>query len=123
MSGFEFSEIQANAILDMRLARLAALERKKIEDEFNEVLNEIAALEALLADPAKILGRSSGRHGRAQGEVRRRAPHPHPGCLRHALTEEDLIPEVDVLVTITNKGYVKRIADDVYRTQHRGGRA
>ena len=56
MSEFTFSEVQAQAILDMRLARLAALERKKIEDELKEVLKEIKYLEGLLADPKKILG-------------------------------------------------------------------
>jgi DNA gyrase subunit A len=121
MSGFKLSEIQANAILDMRLARLAALERKKIEDEYKEVLKEIAYLESLLADPKKILGLIRDDMAMLKdkyGDERRTRIQDLSGVL----TEYDLIPEVDVLVTITNRGYVKRIADDVYRTQHRGGR-
>ncbi len=121
MSGFKLSELQANAILDLRLARLAALERKKIDDEYKEVLKTIAALEAILADPEKILSiirTDMAELKQKYGDERRTRIQDVSGML----SEEDLIPEVDVLVTITNKGYVKRIADDVYRTQHRGGR-
>ncbi|MGH2559000.1 MAG: DNA gyrase subunit A [Thermomicrobiales bacterium] len=121
ISGFKLSEIQANAILDMRLARLAALERRKIEDEYKEVLNEIKRLETLLADPNKILGLIRDDMimlKEKYGDARRTAIQDVSGIL----SEEDLIPEVDVLVTITNRGYVKRIADGVYRTQHRGGK-
>ncbi|MGH2535534.1 MAG: DNA gyrase subunit A [Thermomicrobiales bacterium] len=121
MSGFKLSEIQANAILDMRLARLAALERRKIEEEYKEVLNEIKRLEALLADPKKILGLVRDDMTMLKekyGDDRRTRIQDVSGVL----SEEDLIPEVDVLVTITNRGYVKRIADGVYRTQHRGGK-
>ena len=118
---FKFSEVQAQAILDMRLARLAALERKKIDDELEEVLKEITYLEGLLADPLKILGLIRDDVNMLKekyGDVRRTRIQDVSG----ALSEEDLIPEVDVLVTLTNRGYVKRIAHDVYRTQHRGGR-
>jgi DNA gyrase subunit A len=121
MSRFNLTEIQANAILDMRLARLAALERQKIEEEYNEVMALIADLEAILADPERILGliRDDLTDLKAKyGDERRTRIQDVSGLL----SEEDLIPEVDVLVTITNKGYVKRIAEDVYRTQHRGGR-
>ncbi|CAN5563042.1 DNA gyrase subunit A [soil metagenome] len=121
MSSFSLSEVQANAILDMRLARLAALERQRIEDEYNEVMKLIAELEAILADPERILSliRTDLTDLKAKyGDERRTRIQDVSGLL----SEEDLIPEVDVLVTITNKGYVKRIADDVYRTQHRGGR-
>jgi DNA gyrase subunit A len=121
ISDFKFTEVQANAILDMRLARLAALERKKIEDELKEVLKEIAYLEGLLADPTKILGlikTDMARLKETYGDERLTRIQDVSGTL----SEEDLIPEVDVLVTITNRGYVKRIAGDVYRTQHRGGK-
>jgi DNA gyrase subunit A len=121
ISAFKFTELQANAILDMRLARLAALERRKIEEELKEVLKEIAYLESLLADPKKILGLIRDDMVMLKekyGDIRRTRIQDVSGVL----TEEDLIPEVDVLVTITNKGYVKRIANDVYRTQHRGGK-
>jgi DNA gyrase subunit A len=118
---FKLSEIQANAILDMRLARLAALERRKIEDELKEVRAEIKRLEALLADPKLILGviRDDMAHLKEKyGDERRTEIRDTSGVI----TEEDLIPEVDVLVTLTNRGYVKRSADDSFRTQHRGGK-
>jgi DNA gyrase subunit A len=121
MSGFSLTEIQANAILDMRLARLAALERQRIETEYKEVLKEIAHLEALLADPQLIRAviRTDVEELKEKyGDERRTRIQDLSGTL----SEEDLIPEVDVLVTVTSKGYVKRIADDVYRVQHRGGR-
>jgi DNA gyrase subunit A len=121
ISQFGFSEVQAQAILDMRLARLAQLERKKIEDELTEVLKEIAYLEGLLADPAKIMGliRDDMTYLKDKyGDARRTRIQDVSGVL----SEEDLIPEVDVLVTLTKRGYVKRIASDEYRTQHRGGR-
>jgi len=121
MSAFKLSEIQANAILDMRLARLAAMERQKIEQEFKEVMQEIARLEGLLANTELILGLIKDDMTDLKeryGNVRRTRIQDVSGIL----SEEDLIPEVDVLVTVTAKGYVKRIADDVYKTQHRGGR-
>jgi DNA gyrase subunit A len=121
IGNFQFTEVQANAILDMRLARLAALERKKIEDELAELEKEIAYLEGLLADPAKILSLIADDMKMLKekyGDARRTRIQDVSGVL----SEEDLIPEVDVLVTITKKGYVKRIANDVYRTQHRGGK-
>jgi DNA gyrase subunit A len=121
MSGFKLTEVQANAILDMRLARLAALERKKIDDEYKQVLKLIKDLEAILADPNKVLDLIRADMAELKekyGDERRTRIQDVSGVL----SEEDLIPEVDVLVTITNKGYVKRIANDVYREQHRGGR-
>ena len=121
ISDFTFTDVQAQAILDMRLARLAALERKKIEDELKEVRAEIKYLEGLLADPKKILGLISEdmvRIKQSYGDERRTRIQDVSGNL----SEEDLIPEVDVLVTLTKKGYVKRMAQDVYRTQHRGGK-
>ena len=121
MSGFKLSEVQANAILDLRLARLAALERKKIDDEHKEVLREIGRLEAILGDPKEILAiirQDMADLKEKYGDERRTRIQDISGLL----SEEDLIPEVDVLVTVTTRGYVKRIADDVYKTQHRGGR-
>ncbi len=120
-SEFDLSEIQANAILDMRLARLAALERQKIEDEYQEVLKNIAYFEGLLADPLQIRGLIREDLAELQekyGDPRRTNIIEGTGTM----TEEDLIPEVDVLVTVTTKGYVKRLPQDTYRTQLRGGR-
>ena len=118
---FTLTELQANAILDMRLARLAALERKKIEDELKEIRAEIKRLETLLADPKLILAvirEDMANLKEKYGDERRTRIQDISGIL----SEEDLIPEVDVLVTLTSRGYVKRSADGVFRTQHRGGR-
>ncbi len=121
MSRFSLTEIQANAILDMQLRRLAALERQKIEDDHRDVLRKIAELEELLADPSKILrvikqelAELKERYGDARRTVIQDASDE--------MTEEDLIPKVDVLVTITERGYIKRNPNGAYRTQHRGGR-
>ncbi len=121
MKKFTLTEVQATAILDMRLARLAGLERKKIEDELKEVLTEILRLETLLGDARLILGvvrQDLQMLKEKYGDERRTRIQDISG----AISEEDLIPEVDVLVTLTNRGYVKRSSDEVFRTQRRGGR-
>lgn len=120
-SGFKLSEAQAQAILDMRLARLAALERRKIEEEYKEVMAEISRLEGILADPQLIMNLIKDDLTDLKerfGDARRTRIQDVSGIL----SEEDLIPEVDVLVTITKRGYVKRMADEVYTPQRRGGR-
>ena len=121
MKNFSLTEVQATAILDMQLRRLAALERKKIEDEYKALLKEIARLEDLLAHPEKILGLIKDDLAylkETYGDERRTRIIDADG----EISDEDLIPEMNVLVTITNRGYVKRIPDGVYRTQRRGGR-
>ncbi len=121
MKAYQLSEAQANAILDIRLARLAQLERKKIDDEYKELLKTIAGLEALLADPAKVLALIKGDMAELKekyGDARRTVIRDGDG----EISDEDLIPEINVLVTLTNKGYVKRLGHDTYRVQHRGGR-
>ncbi len=118
---FELTELQADAILEMQLRRLAALERRKIEDEYRDLLKEIAALEDLLSDPAKILAviREELIDLRDRfGDERRTQIQDISG----EITDEDLIPEEDVLVTITNRGYIKRLPHDTYRVQRRGGK-
>lgn len=118
---FGLTEAQANAILEMQLRRLAALERRKIEDEYRELIREIARLEGILIDPEKIRGiiRAEVIELRERfGDERRTQIHDISGDI----SDEDLIPEVSVLVTMTSRGYVKRLPDDTYRTQHRGGR-
>lgn len=118
---FGFTDVQANAILDMRLARLAGLERQKIEDEYREVMAIIADLEALLGDPQRVLAAIKDDLAALKekyGDDRRTAIQD----VSSDLSVEDLIPEIDVLVTMTHRGYVKRIPADVYRTQRRGGK-
>ena len=81
MKKFKLTEVQANAILEMQLRRLAALERKKIEDEYREVIQLIATLEDLLGQPAQDPGGHQGRAGRAEAQVRRRSQDAHPGTM------------------------------------------
>ena len=122
MTKFDLSERQAQAILDMRLARLAALERKKIEDEYLEVIQLIAELEDILANPARVLSiiKDELREMKRKyaGERRTRV---EDGESRE-LTDEDLIADEDVVVTISQRGYIKRQPVATYRRQHRGGK-
>jgi DNA gyrase subunit A len=118
---FELSEIQAQAILDMQLRRLAALERQRIQDEYDELQELIAELTAILEDPARVraiikeeLAEIRGRYA----DERRSRIVPDDG----AMTVEDLIPVEDVVITLTRAGYVKRTPIDAFRTQKRGGR-
>jgi len=121
MERFELTEIQAQAILDMQLRRLAALERQKIEDEYLGLIQRIAYLEDLLASPRKVLYlikedlielKQAYADGRRTRIVKEEAD----------FEEEDLIVEEEVLITITQRGYIKRVPVDVYRAQKRGGR-
>jgi DNA gyrase subunit A len=119
---FKLSEAQANAILEMQLRRLAALERKKIEDEYEQVIRLIAELEDLLANPRKILVairdeldelvRKYGddRKTRIQSDANRE------------LTAEDLVAAEDVVVTLSQRGYIKRQQIGTFRSQRRGGK-
>ena len=119
---FALSEIQATAILDMQLRRLAALERKKIEDEYAEVIKLIAALEEILANPRKVLHliQADLRMLKEKyGDERRTRIIPDA---TGEVSDEDLIPDVRTLITLTDRGYIKRQSADVYRTQRRGGR-
>ena len=121
MQAYSLSESQANAILDIRLARLAQLERQKIDDEYKEVQKLIRSLESLLADEQKVLSlikEDMDFLKEKYGDERRTVIREGDG----ELSDEDLIPEINVLLTLTSKGYVKRLPDDTYRTQHRGGR-
>ena len=122
MSRFKLSEIQAQAILDMQLRRLAALERKKIEDEHREVKARIAYLEDLLASPQKILGLIKDDLAelvKKYGDPRRTRIAPDAS---EAFREEDLVADEAVLISITDRGYVKRVAAKAYKPQGRGGR-
>jgi DNA gyrase subunit A len=119
---FTLSEIQARAILDMQLRRLAALERQQILDEYAEILKTIARLEDLLANPRKILYLVRDdliELRKKYGDARRTQVATDIGG---DLSEEDLIPNDEVLVTISGRGYVKRLRSDTYRVQRRGGK-
>ncbi len=122
MRRFDLSEIQAQAILDMRLARLAALERKKIEDEYLAVIQLIAELEDILANPARVLQiikeELAELRRKYAGERRTRVED----SASREMTDEDLIADEDVVVTISGRGYIKRQPVATYRRQHRGGK-
>jgi DNA gyrase subunit A len=119
---FGLTEVQANAILEMQLRRLAALERKKIEDEYKAIIKLIGELEDLLANPRKIsqvikdeLTDLEKRHGderktRIEADANRE------------LTAEDLVASEDVVVTLSQRGYIKRQPIGTFRSQRRGGR-
>jgi len=118
---FTLSEIQARAILDMQLRRLAALERQQIIDEYNEILKTIAYLEDLLANPRKILMlvRDELIELRKKfGDARRTEVASIVGG---DVSEDELVPNDEVLITISSRGYVKRLRSDTYRVQKRGG--
>jgi len=122
MRKFKLTEIQAQAILDMQLRRLAALERQKIEEEYEQIIRTMAYLEDLLANPHKIrlLIREELLDLRKRyGDARR--TRILEGA-EEEISAEDLVPREDVLITITRRGYVKRVAASTYRPQRRGGR-
>ncbi|MDQ1300782.1 MAG: gyrase subunit, partial [Chloroflexota bacterium] len=119
---FGLSERQAQAILDLQLRRLAALERQKIEDEYNVLLGQIKHYEAVLADPARILGVIKDEAVALKerfGDARRTQIVAQAAG---DFSEEDLIRQENVLISVTQGSYVKRTPLAAYRTQGRGGR-
>lgn len=122
MSRFELSERQSQAILDMRLRRLTGLERDKIQSEYNDLLALIADLADILAKPERvvtIIKEEMDEVKRKYADVRRTELMIGEVL---SLEDEDLIEEEDVLITLSNKGYIKRLAQDEFRAQKRGGR-
>ncbi|MFB9319009.1 DNA gyrase subunit A [Cryptosporangium minutisporangium] len=121
MQLLEIDELQATAILDMQLRRLAALERQKIIDEYNQLMEDIAELESILASDEKqrqIIGDELAAIVDKYGDDRRTKILPYDGDV----SMEDLIAEEPVVVTITRTGYAKRTKVDLYRSQRRGGK-
>ena len=122
MERFDLSDIQAQAILDMQLRRLAALERQKIEDEYKQLMELIAELEDLLANPNKILEiirADLTEVADKYGDDRRTRIAPDHEM---DLSDESLIQDEPVFISITSRGYIKRVSDQAYRRQGRGGR-
>jgi len=121
MKQFKLSEIQAQAILDMRLQRLTGLQRKKIEDEYKEVIKQIARLKGILESRAKVLDiikEDLDAAAQAYGDERRTE-------VVEATTDfaiEDLIAEEDMAISISHTGYIKRLPVGTYRRQQRGGK-
>lgn len=122
MTRFKLSDLQAQAILDMQLRRLAALERQKIEDEHREIMTRIAYLQDLLENPVKILGLIKEDLAAINGKFGDERRTRIVGETHEELKEEDLVTDEAVLITFTQKGYIKRVAASLYRTQGRGGR-
>jgi DNA gyrase subunit A len=121
MKLLEVDELQANAILDMQLRRLAALERQKITDEYDTLMAEIKELTIILNDPAKqrsIIREELKEIAEKYGDDRR----TQIVAGDTDLSVEDLIPDQEVVVTITRGGYAKRTRADLYRSQRRGGK-
>ena len=122
VQGFDLSEIQAQAILDMQLRRLAALERQRLDEEYNDLLATIARLEDLLQNPQKIRAEIK----RETREVKRKhADARRTEIIRAELEEqsiEQFIVQEDVVVTLSQRGYIKRVPINTYRNQRRGGK-
>ena len=119
---FELSDRQAQAILDMRLRRLTGLERDKIENEYQELLTLIADLTDILARPERVLEiiqTELHEIGHRFGDARRTELLVGEVL---SLEDEDLIEEEEIVVTLTNNGYIKRVANSEFRAQRRGGR-
>jgi DNA gyrase subunit A len=122
MSRFNLSELQAQAILDLQLRRLAALERHKIEEEQRQTLERIAELEDLLQSPKKILGlirEDLTQVSEKYGDERRTRI---AADATEELSEEDLVADAPILITFTERGYIKRVSPSLYRTRSRGRR-
>jgi DNA gyrase subunit A len=118
---FEFSEEQANHILDMTLARLTRLGRSNLEEEMAKLLTEIAELELILADPAKLRGVIASE----MGEIREKFANERRTVITHDpgdMNVEDLVDDEEMVVTMSRAGYVKAVSADSFRTQGRGGR-
>ncbi|WP_438832720.1 DNA gyrase subunit A [Streptococcus pluranimalium] len=122
MTRFDLSERQSQAILDMRLRRLTGLERDKIQSEYDELLKLIADLADILAKPERVIAIIKEE----LDEVKRKFNDDRRTELMVgevlSLEDEDLIEEEDILITLSNKGYIKRLAQDEFRAQKRGGR-
>ena len=122
MKKFKLSEIQAIAILDMQLRKLAALERKRIEEEYKELKKKVDFLIELLSDPLKIIGFIKSELEAILEKVDDpRRTKLHKGALGE-VAEEDLVAKEDVIVTVSEQGYIKRMKQDVYTVQNRGGK-
>jgi len=122
MENFTLSEVQAQAILDMQLRRLAALERHKIEEEYEQLRVLIAELEDVLANPHKVLAiirADLEEVAEKYGDNRRTKIMPD---LDSDLSDESLVADEPIFVSVTTRGYIKRVSDSAYRAQGRGGR-
>ena len=121
MNKFGLTEIQANAILEMRLRRLTGLERDKIEAELAELLKTIEELKAILASDEKILGIIKTELLEIKDKYADERRTSIDMTAIEYIEDESLIPNDSIIVTLSNKGYIKRLNADTYKTQNRGG--
>ena len=121
MNKFGLTDIQADAILEMKLRRLTGLEREKVENELKELLARIAELKAILASDERILGiiKDELREIKDKYSDERRTSIDMTAI--DYIEDESLIPVEDIIITLTNKGYIKRLTTDTYRLQNKGG--
>ena len=121
MSRFGLSEIQCDAILEMKLRRLTGLEKEKIENELNDLLKRIEELRAIVASDEKVLGiiRDELLEIKAKYADERRT-HIDMTAVEY-IEDESLIPEENIMIALTNKGYIKRTTIDTFKSQNRGG--
>jgi len=121
MDNFSLSQVQAQAILDMRLQKLTGLEREKVVEEYEELMAHIERLRAILASDQLVLEeihRELQEIRRIYGDERRTEIIPET----HEISIEDMIADEDMVITVTNSGYIKRSPLSLYRSQHRGGK-
>ncbi|MAF39058.1 MAG: DNA gyrase subunit A [Chloroflexi bacterium] len=122
MSTLDLSEIQAQAILEMQLRRLAALERERLEKEHDDLVTKITELEALLASPELVMAEIKSE----TQALKKSFNNPRRTVIHDAeladQTDESFIPHEDSIITLSQQGYVKRVPSDTFRTQHRGGK-
>lgn len=119
---FDFTDVQAQAILEMQLKKLAALEREKLKDEFDQLTKDITYYISTLADQEKILGIIDAE---CEELIKRHADDRRTKVIKgkiDEISEEDMVASEDTLVTISHEGYIKRVNPNVYKLQHRGGK-
>ena len=121
MTRFGLTEIQAQAILDMRLRRLTGLERDKIEEELAALLEEIAELKSILASEQKVLNIIKEELTEIKEKFGDERRTKIDMTAVDYIEDESLIPNEDVIIALTNKGYIKRTTSDTFKTQNRGG--
>ena len=122
MTRFALSQLQADAILQMQLRALTGLEREKLENDYKELLKQIAFYEDILASPARvvqIIKQEMKALRDKYGDERRSRIIPMEA---EEIGDEDLIPEEEMIISITRDGYIKRVPKETYPTQHRGGK-
>lgn len=121
MNDFKLSEVQANAILEMKLRRLTGLEREKVEDELKELLEKIKFYKEVLASEQKILGIIKDEMLEIKNKYGDDRRTNIDMTAIDYIEDESLIPVENVVITLTNNGYIKRMTSETYKTQNRGG--